>query len=138
MALDLKDSIETTSVRTTRRRHPIPEKQYVTAHAKAAAAHLAASRAADRTEAFPHSAIAKHQAAAAWDRARQATEATPSDDRSHSGRMALIQTSGEDGDPRRVAYLHREIADHHREAIRRIRGRPTGSDAHWRWVTRAG
>ncbi len=138
MALDFKDSIETTSVRTTRRRHPIPEKPYVTAHARAVAAHLAASVAADRAGAFPHSTIAKHQAAAAWDRARQATEATPSDDRSHGERMALIQASGGAGDPRHVAYLHREIADRHREAIRRIRGRPTGSDSHWRWVTRAG
>lgn len=137
LALDPRSRLET-SARTIGMVRSNPEQQDASAHARAVAAHLAASLAADRAEAFPHSAIAKHQAAAAWDRARQATEATCSDDRSHSERMALIQTSGGDDDPRRVANLHRKIADRHREAIRRIRGRPTGSDAHRRWVRRAG
>ena len=137
VALDLRSRLET-SARTIGIVRSISEQQDASAHARAVAAHLAASLAADRAEAFPHSAIAKHQAAAAWDRARQASEGTPSDDRSHSERMALIQTSGGDGDPRRVAHLHREIADRHREVIRHIRGRPTGSAAHRRWVMRAG
>ncbi len=137
VALDLRGGLKT-SARTIGMVRSIPEQQDPSAHARAVAAHLAASLATDRAGAFPHSAIAEHQAAAAWDRARQATEATPSDDLSHGEHMALIQASGGDGDPRRVAYLHREIADLHREAIRRIRGRPTGSDAHRCWATRAG
>ena len=137
VALDLRGRLET-SARTFGIVRSSPDQHHASAHARAVAVHLAASLAADRAEAFPHSAIAKHQAAAAWDRARQATEATRSADYSHNELMALIQTSGADGDPRCVAHLHREIAHRHREAIRRIRGRPTGSDAHRRWVARAG
>ena len=107
-------------------------------HAKAAAAHQAAALAVDRAGTFPHSALAKSQAVLAWERARQASEATPGDDEQHHEAIILTEIAGSENSFRVVANLHREIANSHREAVRCLLGRPTGSDAHQHWATRGG